>query len=135
MIWVIDTSALIRLFVPDGPLPPDAETAINRASSGADIVMAPQLLLVEAGNVLLRKQRRGELSGEEVRELLGAIQSLPIRYCEHESLIIPAVVLAEALGLSVYDALYLALAERHGARLVTCDELLENAARRIGVIS
>ena len=61
MMWVIDTSALIRLFVPDGPLHPEAETAFNRAASGTDLVLAPQLLLAEAANVLLRKQRRGEL--------------------------------------------------------------------------
>ena len=63
MIWVIDTSALIRLFVPDGPIHPELETAFNRAATSADVMLAPQLLLVEAGNVRLRKQRRGEFSG------------------------------------------------------------------------
>ena len=47
MIWVIDTSALIRLFVPDGPVHPEAEAAFNRASTGADILVAPQLLLAD----------------------------------------------------------------------------------------
>lgn len=31
MMWVIDTSALIRLFVPDGPIHPEVETALNQA--------------------------------------------------------------------------------------------------------
>jgi len=48
MIWVIDTSALIRLFVPDGPIHPEVETAFNRVTIGADLVLAPQLLLAEA---------------------------------------------------------------------------------------
>jgi predicted nucleic acid-binding protein len=133
MMWVIDTSALIRLYVPDGPLHPDVETAFNRAASGADLVLAPQLLLVEAANVLLRKRRRGELSAQELGELLQAIESLPIRLCEHADLILPACALAEAHGLSVYDALYLALAERHGARLVTCDDALDKVARKLGL--
>jgi predicted nucleic acid-binding protein len=133
MIWVIDTSALIRLFVPDGPLHPDIETAFNRAASGAHAVLAPQLLLAEAGNVLLRKQRRGELTAPELNELLQAIASLPIRLCEHGPLMLPAVNLAQAHKLTVYDALYLAVAEQHGARLITSDDVLDKVARAIGV--
>lgn len=133
MMWVIDTSALIRLFVPDGPVPPEAEAAFNRAAIGTDQVFAPQLLLVEVANVLLRKQRRGELSAPELREMLQAVMSLPIRYFEHGPLLLPACALAETHGLTAYDALYLALAEQYGAHLVTSDETLRNAARTIGL--
>lgn len=133
MIWVIDTSALIRLFVPDGPIHPDIEGAFNRAASGADVVLAPQLLLAETGNVLLRKFRRGELSSQELTELLQAIASLPIRHCDHEPLLMPACALAQSHNLTLYDALYLAVAEQHGARLLTNDNALGNVARAIGV--
>jgi predicted nucleic acid-binding protein len=133
MMWVIDTSALIRLFIPDGPLPGEAETALNRASKGLDWVLAPQLLLAEAGNVLLRKSRRGEFSEQEAREMLQAIQTLPIRFCEHGPLLLPSWVLAEAHGLSVYDAFYLALAEQQGARLITSDPALDEVARNLGL--
>lgn len=133
MIWVIDTSALVRLFVPDGPLHPEVETAINRAASGADLVLAPQLLLAEVANVLLRKRRRDELSVQELQELLQAIEAMPIRLCEHGPLLLSACTLAEAHGLSAYDALYLALAERHGARLITSDADLDKVARAIGL--
>lgn len=133
MIWVLDTSALIRLFVPDGPLHAELETAFNRAASGADLVLAPHLLQIEAASVLLRKQRRGELSAAELRELLAAIGSLPIRFCDHGPLLAPACALADAHGLSAYDALYLALAEQHGARLITCDAALEKVARTCGL--
>ena len=133
MMWVIDTSALIRLFVPDGPLHPEVETAFNRAATGADLVLAPHLLLAEAANVLLRKRRRDELSAQELRELLQAVESLPIRLCEHGPLLFPACALAEAHGLSAYDALYLAVAEQHSARLITNDEGLAKVARAIGL--
>ena len=133
MIWVIDTSALIRLFVPDGPLHPEIETAFNRAASGADVVMAPQLLLAEAGNVLLRKQRRGELTAPELTELLQTITSLPIRLCEQGPLLLPAVTLAQTHKLTVYDALYLAAAEQNGARLITSDDALDKVARAMGL--
>jgi len=133
MIWVIDTSALIRLFVPDGPIHPEVETALNQATSGAAVVFAPQLILVEAANVLLRKRRRGELTAQELGELLLAVKSLPIRLCEHEPLLLPACALAETYNLSAYDALYLALAELHGARLLTNDDTLDKVARKIGL--
>jgi predicted nucleic acid-binding protein len=133
MMWVIDTSALIRLYVPDGPLHPELETAFNRAASGVELVLAPQLILVEAANVLLRKRRRGELSAQELGELLQALVTLPIRLCEHASLIFPACALAEAHGLSVYDGFYLALAEQHGARLITSDDALDKVARNLGL--
>lgn len=133
MIWVIDTSALVRLFVPDGPVHAEAEAAFRRVATGADAILAPQLMLAEAANVLLHKQRRGELSADELRELLTAVEALPIRYCEHESLLLPAADLALAHGLSAYDALYLALAERHAAKLLTCDEQLDKVARQIGL--
>ncbi len=133
MIWVLDTSALIRLFVPDGPIHPELESAFNRASGGTDQVMAPHLLLAEVANVLLRKRRRGEISARELPELLKAIESLPVRLCEHGPLLIPACALAEAHGLSAYDSLYLALAERHGARLITCDEALDKVAHTMGL--
>ncbi|MDP4028813.1 MAG: type II toxin-antitoxin system VapC family toxin [Gallionella sp.] len=133
MMWVIDTSALIRLYVPDGPLHPQIETAFNQAASGAELVLAPELLLAEAANVLLRKRRRSELTAQELIELLQAVGSLPIRFCGHADLILPACTLAEAHGLSVYDALYLALAERHGARLITSDDALDKVARNLGL--
>lgn len=131
-MWVIDTSALIRLFVPDGPMHPDIETAFNQAASGMGLVLAPHLLLAEVANVLLRKQRRGELSAQELNQLLQTIKSLPIRLCEHGPLLLAACALADTHGLTAYDALYLALAERHDARLITCDEALNKVARHIG---
>lgn len=135
MMWVIDTSPLIRLFVPDGPIHPEVETALNQASSGAAVVFAPQLILVEAANVLLRKKRRGELTGQELGELLLAVKSLPIRLCDHEPLLLPACALAEAYNLSAYDALYLALAEQCGAHLITNDDILDKVARKLGLAS
>ncbi len=133
MIWVIDTSALIRLFVPDGPVHPEVETALNQATSGAAVVFAPQLILAEAANVLLRKKRRGELSAGELGELLDAVRSLPIRLCDHELLLLPACSLVEEYNLSAYDALYLALAEQHSARLITNDDALDSVARKMGL--
>ncbi len=93
---------------------------------------APELLLAEAGNVLLRKARRGELAEAEADAMRAAMLTLPIRFNAHGPLIQPALALAGIHRLSVYDALYLVLALRHGARLLTRDELLAGVAGRLG---
>lgn len=134
MMWVVDTSALIRLFVPDGPLHPEVESAFSQATRGVDLVLAPHLLLAETANVLLRKHRRGELSVQELDELLKVITSLPIRLCEHGPLLLSACNLAQIHNLSVYDSLFLALAERHGARLITNDDVLHKVAHSSGLV-
>ncbi|MCL6556979.1 MAG: type II toxin-antitoxin system VapC family toxin [Burkholderiales bacterium] len=133
MIWVADTSAIVRLFVPDGPLHPEIEAALNRAMHGSDVVLAPDLMLAESANVLLRKQRRSELSSEEARAIIEAIASLPVRIEPHAPLLVSAHALADTHNLTVYDALYLALAERHGARLMTCDDRLDRVAKTMGL--
>lgn len=132
-MWVLDTSAAIRLFVPDGPLAEGAEAALLEAGRGGPCVVAPQLLLIEAASVLLRKARRGELLDEEVQAMLGTLQELPVRWVEHGAHLAAACRLAQQHGLTAYDALYLAIAEHHGARLLTCDEALGVKAAALGL--
>ncbi|MBW2220154.1 MAG: hypothetical protein JRF40_11780 [Deltaproteobacteria bacterium] len=55
MIGVIDTSALIRLFIPDGPIPEGFEKFFRGVERGNNRAIAPELLLVESANVLDRK--------------------------------------------------------------------------------
>ena len=59
MIAVIDTSAFLRLFIPDGPLPVGVEEFFQGVELGANIALAPELMLVEAANVLNKKRLQG----------------------------------------------------------------------------
>ena len=47
---VVDTSALIRLYVPDGPIPEGLEAAMGAAWRGEALLIAPDLLLAEVGS-------------------------------------------------------------------------------------
>lgn len=49
---VLDTSALLRLFIPDGELPEGVGECIAAAEQGAIGVLAPELILAEAGQVV-----------------------------------------------------------------------------------
>ncbi len=125
---VLDTSAVVRLYVPDGPLPDRMLSAIEDAARGEVLLLAPELLLAEVAQVLWKKEQRGHLTPSEAAEVLEAIVALPVNLVTHRELLPSAVELARRQGLTVYDALFLALAERHGAALVTADQALRDAS-------
>ena len=133
MIGVVDASALIRCFIPDGPTAEGLDKALRQAESGDMVLFAPQLLLVEAGSVILKKQRKGGLSVAEGKEILGLVAQMPIRFVEHESVLAGAMQLAIEWNLSYCDAMYLALALDRGGRLYTCDEQMSDVARKLGI--
>jgi predicted nucleic acid-binding protein len=130
-VAVVDTSALIRLYVPDGSLPPGLEDAIEDAWRGDGVLLMPELALAEAAQVLWKKEQRGAMTAAEVGEVLEAILDLPIESLGHRDLISEAVALAREHSLSVYDALFLAAAVRRGAILLTADQDLRRAFERI----
>lgn len=131
MIGVVDTSALIRLFVPDGPLPDDFEGFLRGVERGLNIAIAPELLLADAANVLNKKHLAGELSETESDQLLSDILAVPIRFFPHRPILVRALELARVHNLTVYDTLYLALAEEHGAVIFTGDRKLLTVAARL----
>jgi predicted nucleic acid-binding protein len=133
MIGVIDTSALLRLFIPDGDVPAGLHAFIGAAEKGLHQAIAPELLAAEAANVVLKKQRSGALSDGEAAELLKDIMALPIRLLSHQPLVGPAYKLALQLNRTIYDALFLALAIDRGAVFFTADMALAKAARSSGI--
>jgi predicted nucleic acid-binding protein len=84
-------------------------------------LFAPHLLWAELGNILWKRHRRSESSVEEVRRMLGEIQQLPVMTFAHWPLLPAALDLAISLGQTVYDCLYLALAETRNTIMVTAD--------------
>ncbi len=131
MSVVVDTSALLRLFIPDGPIPDGMESALREAERGNTALLAPELIIAEAAQVILKKNKLGILTLEEMRELLDCVISLPIRLIKHKPIIQRSVELALEHKLTVYDALFLALAEGNNSRLITADRLLQRAAKKM----
>jgi predicted nucleic acid-binding protein len=130
MIGVVDTSALIRLFIPDGPLPDGFENFLRGVERGLNTAIAPELLMAESANVLNKKRKTDELTATESDRLLTSIIELPVRLFPHRPLIPRAFVLEIDRNLSVYDTLYLALAEEHGAVVFSADLKLQKIAAR-----
>jgi predicted nucleic acid-binding protein len=134
MIAVIDTSAFLRLFLPDGPVPEGLIEFFRGVERGDNLAVAPELLLAEAVNVANKKRLQGILNLEDAQELVALMRRVPIHYIAHASLVERALELAATHDLTVYDALFLALALQKPARLFTADKLLADIARKLGFL-
>jgi predicted nucleic acid-binding protein len=90
-------------------------------------LMAPDLLWAELGSLLWRRQRKGELTAAQAREMLLTLRAFPIRTHRMFPLLPLALEIAMTIGHSVYDCVYLALADEENCRVVTADRRLQNA--------
>ena len=85
--------------------------------------------MAEAANVINKKRMCGELNGDESDRLLADLLAVPVRLFPHKPVLLQAFKLAREHNITVYDTLYLALAEDHGAVIYSADrKLLKTAA-------
>jgi len=87
-------------------------------------IIVPDLFLHEVGNALMLAVRRKGVPEAAALEALGALVDLHLPAVPIGPLATPALALGLRLGLSFYDAAYLAVAEGHGVPLVTVDRRL-----------
>lgn len=112
----------------------------DEASARADSVLetvtktgghVPFLFPAEFANGLTMAVRRGRTDSEARREALNFVQRLGLAHDLEGPGRLPIVIeLADTYGLTVYDAFYLDLAQRHGLSLATFDRKLAAAARQ-----
>lgn len=98
----------------------EAGTEAARDYVQADGATSPDILLVETANVLAKKVRAGEISGEYAVEALAAVRAA-VRLVSSEPLVARALEISIALSHPVYDCVFLACAEDLGGKLVTRD--------------
>jgi predicted nucleic acid-binding protein len=89
----------------------------------------PSLWWFEVRNVLIVNERRGRLRETDTALFLRNLTRLPI-VVDRAPEEVAVLTLARRHGLTVYDASYLELAERHAAPLATLDATLAQAAQR-----
>ena len=125
---VIDASVLIKFYLPE-VLCDRAEDLFGRAEKGEISLIAPDLIYPETGNILWKKHRLKELTAPEVNEIIESIESIPIRIEPSKPLLKLAVDLAVVYNITVYDALYLAIAQIYESIVITADKKLTNVLR------
>jgi len=123
---VLDASAAVRLILAD----PTAADLAERIG-GAALVLAPELMLTELANTLWKLQRADRLNDLDPQELLAEARELVDRLEPDRHLQAEALALACHLNHPVYDCLYLALARREAASLISSDRRLNALAERV----
>lgn len=116
---VLDNSALIELLVGESPDTSLRWWAVHRH------LVAPEVIDLEAAQVLRRLAASGKLGGAVASRLLDKVVAWPLERFPHRALLRRIWELRS--NATAYDASYIALAERLGVPLLTCDAKLENA--------
>ncbi len=111
---IADASVLVKMLA----IETDSDIAAEFFLS--EEVVAPDLIMIEAASALWSKLRRGETVA--MRHDISRLEALIALMIPSSELVQDALDLAVALGHPVYDCLYLALAIRRDARLVTADQ-------------
>ncbi len=128
---VLDCSAVLAWFFED-ERDPDALRLMDALADTRARV--PAIWPFELANAALMAERRGRLKPDTIAEGFGAMEALDIVVEPAATVAGEALALARAHRLTVYDAAYLALAQRRGLPLATRDTHLRKAARAAGVI-
>ena len=121
-LYVVDANIVAKWFVPERL----SEEAVRLLDDKHELA-SPDLLWPEIGNVLWKKSRGGQLTGQEAARILQALDRFPVTIFPSRLLLEAALEIALATGRTVYDSVYLALAVALECRLVTADERLVNA--------
>jgi predicted nucleic acid-binding protein len=131
-VIVVDASVVVDWVQPGSQPDSPARRALARWAAAGEALAAPRLMREEVTNALLTGVRRRRWTGSEADAAFVLLRDLPVPSLD------TAADLERAFDLSrrhdehpVYDMLYVALAERLGATLVTADEQL---ARRLATV-
>jgi predicted nucleic acid-binding protein len=132
MPFVIDASMVLSWHFLDERTPA-AMAVLDRTVEEA--VLVPAHWLAEVANGALAGERRGRATAAQSSSLIERLDTMMLESdaLGSEEAFDRILPLARAHRLTVYDAIYLELAERRGLPLATRDADLAAAARSVGV--
>jgi len=125
---VVDASVAAKLWFEES----HSEVADRVLKSGNHLV-APDLLFIEVASIAAKRVRRRLSPAGEATNAMVASKSFLDDVEPSAGLVDRAFELACNYGVSAYDGIYLALAEKHHAPVVTADSKLVARARAAGL--
>lgn len=130
MIVVLDTSAAVEIV-----LQRDSAQSLAKIVSRADWVIAPTLFIAEVNNVFWKYQKFADYPYSDCERDIEQAIALPDEYINEIELYREAFKLGCTLDHPIYDMLYMVLARRNSAKLLTMDKKLITVAHKAGVDS
>jgi len=119
--WVVDASVAFAWFA----AVPNAEQASRLLEAGpGTLLLAPDLVLVELLNAAWKCRRIGAITSEQFQMLANRGSEPFSRLFPSGALLARAAHWCRELDHPAYDCLYVALAERERATLITADQRL-----------
>jgi predicted nucleic acid-binding protein len=128
MKYVIDTSVDVKTYVQE----PDSGTEVrlrDEYHQGLHQLIAPDIFPTEMCNVLVILERSGKIKPGDADLFFGQFLSQLPPLVSAVPLLPRALEIAKQFRQTVYDCLYVALAEREGCELVTADDKLAKAVQ------
>jgi predicted nucleic acid-binding protein len=130
--FVLDASAVLAWVLDeDREIADQVDTALNAPAESTRRV--PAIFVAEVANALRTAVRRARLTAAQAQQAARIVDALALQIDSGAQVTGALLSIAIAHDLTAYDALYLELAMRSGARLVTQDAALRAAAIRAGV--
>jgi predicted nucleic acid-binding protein len=124
MNLIVDASIAVKWFLDEEGCE-DARSLLDTGS-----LFAPDLILLETYNAVWKRWRRGEARASQLGDLVRLLTQGLEKLIPSGDLAIHAAALSRELRHPVYDCVYLALAARERAPLVSADQRLVKIARR-----
>jgi predicted nucleic acid-binding protein len=129
--YVVDASIAAQHLIHDSHTP--HVDALFDALSRDHELYIPDICLTECANVLWKRVRFHGLEEEQAVNLIHEFTALPLTVIPSSLLLASAIRFGVAHQMSVYDAIYIALAKQFGYSLITADQRQSEVAKTANI--
>jgi predicted nucleic acid-binding protein len=134
MLMIVDASVLLSAYFPDEDTHRPAQALLTDYAADSVDLISPSFARYEIINACHVAFRRGRLSLSRASEIAEEISDV-VPVADDEPSSKELMSLSQDYGISIYDALYLAMAIKRGVALVTADrKLAEKIALKQGYV-
>ena len=123
--YVLDASVIIKWFIPEIYW----EQATLLQNNPDSSLHAPDFAQLECTSILNKKVRRKELQLNEANQIQELLLQMPVQMHPWQDLLLDAGQVAHETYRSVYDCLYLVLANQIKGKMVTADKKFYRALK------